>query len=86
VKHGADGLYAFAVTADNKAEQRNIEVGQSVDGRTVIERGLNPDDRVIVAGQYKVQDGSTVAINVATSVQAPAAVPATAAAAKAPSP
>jgi multidrug efflux system membrane fusion protein len=61
VQHGADGLYAFAVTADNKAELRKITVSKSIDGSSVVEQGLAPGDRVIVAGQYKVQPGSTVA-------------------------
>ncbi len=67
VQHGADGLYAFAVGADNKADLRKIKVGRSIDGRTVIEDGLAPGDRVIVAGQYKVQPGSVVASAVAAA-------------------
>ena len=64
IQHGIDGLYAYAVNADNKAELRKLKVGASVDGRTVIEHGLNAGDRVIVAGQYKVQPGSTVSVAV----------------------
>ncbi len=67
VQHGVDGLYAFAVGTDNKAEARKIKVGSSIDGRTVIEDGLSPGDRVIVAGQYKVQPGSVVASAVASA-------------------
>jgi len=67
VQHGADGLYAFAVGADNKADARKIKVGRSIDGRTVIEDGLAPGDRVIVAGQYKVQPGSVVSSAVAAA-------------------
>ena len=72
VQHGADGLYAFAVGADNKAELRKIKVGRSIDGRTVVEDGLSAGDRVISAGQYKVQPGSVVATPVATSDASPA--------------
>jgi multidrug efflux system membrane fusion protein len=72
VQHGADGLYAFAVNADNKAELRKLKVAQSVDGRTLIEDGLKPGERVIVAGQYKVQPGSVVTTKVANSDAAPA--------------
>ncbi|WP_398477880.1 efflux RND transporter periplasmic adaptor subunit [Tardiphaga sp.] len=67
VQHGVDGLYAFAVGADSKAEVRKIKVGRSIDGRTVIEDGLTPGDRVIVAGQYKVQPGSVVVSAVASA-------------------
>jgi multidrug efflux system membrane fusion protein len=72
IQHGTDGLYAFAVNADNKAEQRKIAVGKSVDGRTVIEHGIDPGDRMIVAGQYKVQNGSKVATTFAATEAAPA--------------
>ncbi len=72
VQRGTDGLYAFAVNADNKAEMRKIKVSASIDGRSVIEDGLKPGERVIVAGQFKVQQGSTVSIAVAASEQPPA--------------
>ncbi|HEY0330092.1 MAG TPA: efflux RND transporter periplasmic adaptor subunit [Rhodopseudomonas sp.] len=72
VKHGADGLYAFAVDQDNKAELRTVKIGEVGDGRAVVEQGLAPGDRVVVAGQYKVQAGSRVAINVASAAPAPA--------------
>jgi multidrug efflux system membrane fusion protein len=73
VQHGVDGLYAFAVNADNKAELRKIKVSKSIDGRSVVDQGLNPGERVIVAGQYKVQPGSVVATKVAASEAAPKA-------------
>jgi membrane fusion protein, multidrug efflux system len=67
VQHGTEGLYAYAVNADNKAELRKLKVSQSVDGRTLIEQGLQPGERVIVGGQYKVQPGSVVTTRVANS-------------------
>ena len=72
VQRGAAGLYAFAVNSDNKAELRKIKVSKSIDGRSVVDQGLAPGERVIVAGQYKVQAGSTVATTMANSQQAPA--------------
>jgi multidrug efflux system membrane fusion protein len=72
VQHGVDGLYAFAVNQDNKAELRKIKVSRSIDGRSVVDQGLTPGERVIVAGQYKVQPGSVVATKVAASDAAPA--------------
>jgi membrane fusion protein, multidrug efflux system len=67
VKHGTDGLYAYSVNQDNKAELRKIKAGISIDGKTVIEDGLKPGERVIVAGQYRVQPGSVVTTKVADS-------------------
>src|SRR5450631_1424351 len=72
VQRGTEGLYAFAVDSDNKAVLRKIKVSRSIDGRSVIDQGLSPGERVIVAGQYKVQPGSTVATTVANSGEAPA--------------
>ncbi len=73
VQRGSDGLYAFTVNADNKAELRKIKVGKSVDGRTVIEQGLSPGERVIVAGQYKVQPGIGVSVAVSRADTTPKA-------------
>jgi membrane fusion protein, multidrug efflux system len=67
IQHGTNGLYAYAVNKDNKAELRKIKVGQSIDGRTVIEDGLSPGERVITGGQFKVQPGSQVTTAVASS-------------------
>jgi multidrug efflux system membrane fusion protein len=67
VQHGADGLYAYAVNADNKAELRKLKVTQSVDGRSLVEQGVAPGERVVVGGQFKVQPGSVVTTKVANS-------------------
>jgi multidrug efflux system membrane fusion protein len=70
IQHGTEGLYAYAVGSDNKAELRKVKVGQSIDGRTVVESGLSPGEQVITAGQYKVQPGTLVSTAVASSDQA----------------
>jgi multidrug efflux system membrane fusion protein len=67
VQHGADGLYAFTVNQENKAEFRNIKVTRSIDGRSVIEEGLLPGQQVITAGQYRVQPGTLVTTAVAST-------------------
>src|SRR5207237_4545303 len=60
VQHGNDGLYAFTVNAENKAELRRINVTKSIDGRSVVDEGLSPGEQVITAGQYRVQPGTLV--------------------------
>src|SRR3954454_23972091 len=72
VQHGAEGLYVYAVNAENKAELRKVKVSRSSDGRSVIDEGVAPGERVIVAGHYKVQPGTTVAAAVAASEASPA--------------
>jgi membrane fusion protein, multidrug efflux system len=67
IQHGNDGLYAYAVGPDNKAELRKVKVSQSIDGRSVVDSGLSPGEQVITGGQYKVQPGTLVATAVASS-------------------
>src|SRR4051794_16368324 len=67
VQHGSDGLYAYSVNSENKAELRKIKVTKSSDGRSVVDEGLTPGEHVITAGQYKVQPGTLVSTPVASS-------------------
>jgi multidrug efflux system membrane fusion protein len=67
VQHGTDGLYAFSVNQENKAELRKIKVTKSIDGRSVVDEGLSPGQQVITSGQYKVQPGTLVSTTVASS-------------------
>src|ERR1700761_8204306 len=67
IQHGVDGLYGFVVDQDNKANLRKLKIGQSVDGRSVVDSGLTPGQRVITAGQYKVSPGTLVTSTVASS-------------------
>src|SRR6202790_871457 len=67
IQHGNNGLYAYVVNPDNKAEVRKLKVSQSIDGRSVVDEGLSPGEQVITAGQYKVQPGTPVSTAVASS-------------------
>jgi len=67
IQHGTNGLYVYAVNSDNKAELHNVKVGQSIDGRSVIDEGLSPGQQVITAGQYKVSPGTLVSTAVAST-------------------
>src|SRR5579871_6378005 len=67
IQHSTDGLYAYAVNSDNKAELRKVKVSQSIDGRSVVDEGLKPGEQVITGGQFKVQPGSLVTTAVASS-------------------
>ena len=41
----------------------DVKVNQIADGRAVIDDGVKAGDRLVVSGQYRLQDGSKVAIN-----------------------
>jgi membrane fusion protein, multidrug efflux system len=67
IQHGTNGLYAYVVNPDNKAELHKVRVSQSIDGRSVVDDGLVPGQQVITAGQYRVQPGTLVSTAVASS-------------------
>ena len=62
VQRGPDGLFAYVVGADGKAVKRDITANVIADGSAVIEKGLEPGERVITAGQYRVAPGAVVSI------------------------
>jgi multidrug efflux system membrane fusion protein len=74
IQHSTDGLYAYTVNQNNKAELRKVKVSQSIDGRSVVEQGLTPGERVITGGQFKVQPGTLVTTAVASTEPAPSKV------------
>jgi Membrane-fusion protein len=68
VQHGNDGLYVYVVT-DGKAGLRKIKIGPSTDGKTLVDSGVTAGEQVVTAGQYRVQPGSALTVNVASSGQ-----------------
>jgi membrane fusion protein, multidrug efflux system len=55
------GRYLLVVNDQDVVEQRQVEVGQQVDGGLVIvASGLKPDERVIVGGLMRALPGNTV--------------------------
>ena len=62
VQRGPNGLFAYVVTKDGKAELRELKVGRIAEGQALIEQGLSPGERIITAGHYRVQPGSPVEV------------------------
>lgn len=60
VQHGPKGLYAFIVGTDNKVKQAPIEVGEIGSGMAQILKGITVGDKVVVEGQYRLQNGTLV--------------------------
>ena len=54
------GKQVFVVTADNKVEVRNVEVGRSYENQWIIKKGLKKGEKVIVEGTQKVREGMVV--------------------------
>lgn len=60
LQHGPQGLYVFIVGSDNTVQSKDVKVGHQGDGRSVVTQGLAGGDRVVVAGQYRLQEGTLV--------------------------
>jgi multidrug efflux system membrane fusion protein len=48
------------VEAGNKVSLRRVELGPSVNGMQIIEKGIKEGDRIVVEGVQKLKDGATV--------------------------
>jgi RND family efflux transporter MFP subunit len=59
---GADqsGRFVLVVGADGLVEHRVVEAGPIIEGMRVIEKGLRPDDQVIVSGLQRARPGAPV--------------------------
>jgi RND family efflux transporter MFP subunit len=62
VSLGSDqsGRYVLVVNSDNVVEQRKVQAGPLDGGLRVIESGLKPDDKVVIAGLLRAIPGQKV--------------------------
>ena len=62
VQHGPNGLYAFVIGGDEKVDVRPIKVSLSDDSQAVVSEGLKAGERVVTAGQYRLQAHTPVRV------------------------
>jgi multidrug efflux system membrane fusion protein len=60
VQRGPAGAFAFVVSAEDAAQMRPLQVGRIEEGLALIESGLEPGERVVLDGHYRLQPGSKV--------------------------
>ena len=54
------GVYVYVVLPNNRVERRLIFVGSIIDGKMIVEKGLNSGEQLIIHGINKVYHGSLV--------------------------
>jgi len=54
------GRYVLVVDKDNVVEQRKVEIGPKVNDQRVIDSGLKPEDRIVIAGVLRAIPGQKV--------------------------
>ncbi len=62
VETGQEGQYLYVIGSDLKVEMRHVVASDTIDGKTVIERGLRPGERVVTDGQLRLIPGVSVKI------------------------
>ena len=71
VQTGQKGQYVFVVKTDLTTESRPVVVGKTFNNETVIEKGLQVNERVVTDGQIRLYPGARVEIKEANSNTAP---------------
>ena len=69
VQHGPSGLYAFVIGGDDKVDVRPIKISYSDDSQAVVSDGLKAGERVVTAGQYRLQAHTLVRVLPDTGVK-----------------
>jgi membrane fusion protein, multidrug efflux system len=62
VQRGQQGDYVFVVKPDMTVDTRVVQLGQGIDGETVVRKGLDEGERVVTDGQLRLFPGAKVAL------------------------
>jgi membrane fusion protein, multidrug efflux system len=66
IQRGPNGMYVYVIKPDSTVAMQPVSVGQMNDGTSVVESGLQPGDKIVVRGQYRLQPGTRVQTGVTT--------------------
>lgn len=67
VQHGPEGLFTYVVGEDNRATVQPIIVEHRSGGYAAVASGLRPKQRVVVKGQYRLQDKTLVSVTMTST-------------------
>lgn len=68
VMAGPNGSYVYIIEPDEKVKRVDVEVAARQNGIAVVSKGLSGDERVVTDGQYRLDDGTKVAVRATTNV------------------
>lgn len=60
VERGPDGFFVYVVGAGDAVAVRPVEVGQIADNRAIVTSGVAPGERIVSAGQYRLESGTRI--------------------------
>jgi multidrug efflux system membrane fusion protein len=67
IQRGPDGFFVYIVQPDDTVVPHPIQPGQIAHGRAIVEGGVEPGERVVTAGQYRLSPGTRVIVRDATT-------------------
>lgn len=62
VQRGRDGFYAYVIDANERAQIRQIKVGQIAEGQALVDDGVKAGEKVVTGGQYRLQPNALVRV------------------------
>jgi membrane fusion protein, multidrug efflux system len=61
LQQGDSGERVFVVNRDDSVALRPVTIAETLDGRALVDNGLKSGETVVVAGQYRLEDGTKIA-------------------------
>jgi multidrug efflux system membrane fusion protein len=62
IEQGQYGAYVFVILPDGTVRQRIVGVAETLDGRALLDGGLQPGEEVVTSGQYRLSDGVKIVV------------------------
>jgi membrane fusion protein, multidrug efflux system len=63
LQRGPNGYYSYVVKPDSTVETRPLKIGQVSDGIAIVDDGMAAGEKVVTAGQYRLQPGARIEVN-----------------------
>jgi multidrug efflux system membrane fusion protein len=57
---GEDRSFVYVVGPNGTVQERPVRVAETLDGRALVDQGLQPGETVVTAGQFRLDDGVKV--------------------------
>lgn len=67
IQTGQEGQYVFVVKPDLTVESRPVAAGRTINGETIVQKGLQADERVVTDGQLRLYPGVKVEVKIPNS-------------------
>ena len=64
---GPNGSYVYVIASDNRVKRVSVQITAHENAIDVISKGLSGGERIVTDGQYRLDDGTKVAVRATTT-------------------